>query len=198
MFSFGVMVSGGGSNFKALLEKVQDGSLRAKCAFLIVNNGDCGAVQIAKEFGVPTFHISGKTHPEQLEYEEALLGVLSNHPVDLLLLAGYMKKIPDSLIQALPERILNIHPALLPKYGGKGFWGMNVHRAVIENHEKQSGPTVHLVTSEIDKGRILAQTPVPVLEGDSPEELAARILQQEHRLYWKTVLDYAKTLKLIP
>ena len=198
MFSFGGMASGGGSNFKALLEKVQDGSLRAKCAFLIVNNGDCGAVQIAKEFGVPTFHISGKTHPEQLEYEEALLGVLSNHPVDLLLLAGYMKKIPDSLIQALPERILNIHPALLPKYGGKGFWGMNVHRAVIENHEKQSGPTVHLVTSEIDKGRILAQTPVPVLEGDSPEELAARILQQEHRLYWKTVLDYAKALKLIP
>lgn len=198
MFSFGVMASGGGSNFKALLEKVQDGSLRAKCAFLIVNNGDCGAVQIAKEFGVPTFHISGITHPEQLKYEEALLGVLSNHPVDLLLLAGYMKKIPDSLIQALPERILNIHPALLPKYGGKGFWGMNVHRAVIENHEKQSGPTVHLVTSEIDKGRILAQTPVPVLEGDSPEELAARILQQEHRLYWKTVLDYAKTLKLIP
>ena len=198
MFSFGVMASGGGSNFKALLEKVQDGSLRAKCAFLIVKNGDCGAVQIAKEFGVPTFHISGKTHPEQLEYEEALLGVLSNHPVDLLLLAGYMKKIPDSLIQALPERILNIHPALLPKYGGKGFWGMNVHRAVIENHEKQSGPTVHLVTSEIDKGRILAQTPVPVLEGDSPEELAARILQQEHRLYWKTVLDYAKALKLIP
>lgn len=198
MFSFGVMASGGGSNFKVFLEKVQDGSLRAKCAFLIVNNGDCGAVQIAKEFGVPTFHISGKTHPEQLEYEEALLGVLSNHPVDLLLLAGYMKKIPDSLIQALPERILNIHPALLPKYGGKGFWGMNVHRAVIENHEKQSGPTVHLVTSEIDKGRILAQTPVPVLEGDSPEELAARILQQEHRLYWKTVLDYAKTLKLIP
>ena len=198
MFSFGVMASGGGSNFKALLEKVQDGSLRAKCAFLIVNNGDCGAVQIAKEFGVPTFHISGKTHPEQLEYEEALLGVLSNHPADLLLLAGYMKKIPDSLIQALPERILNIHPALLPKYGGKGFWGMNVHRAVIENHEKQSGPTVHLVTSEIDKGRILAQTPVPVLEGDSPEELAARILQQEHRLYWKTVLDYAKALKLIP
>lgn len=198
MFSFGVMASSGGSNFKALLEKVQDGSLRAKCAFLIVNNGDCGAVQIAKEFGVPTFHISGKTHPEQLEYEEALLGVLSNHPVDLLLLAGYMKKIPDSLIQTLPERILNIHPALLPKYGGKGFWGMNVHRAVIENHEKQSGPTVHLVTSEIDKGRILAQTPVPVLEGDSPEELAARVLQQEHRLYWKTVLDYAKTLKLIP
>lgn len=198
MFSFGVMASGGGSNFKALLEKVQDGSLRAKCAFLIVNNGDCGAVQIAKEFGVPTFHISGKTHPEQLEYEEALLGVLSNHPVDLLLLAGYMKKIPDSLIQVLPERILNIHPALLPKYGGKGFWGMNVHRAVIENHEKQSGPTVHLVTSEIDKGRILAQTPVPVLEGDSPEELATRVLQQEHRLYWKTVLDYAKTLKLIP
>lgn len=198
MFSFGVMASGGGSNFKALLEKVQDGSLRAKCSFLIVNNGDCGAVQIAKEFGVPTFHISGKTHPEQLEYEEALLGVLSNHPVDLLLLAGYMKKIPDSLIQVLPERILNIHPALLPKYGGKGFWGMNVHRAVIENHEKQSGPTVHLVTSEIDKGRILAQTPVPVLEGDSPEELATRVLQQEHRLYWKTVLDYAKTLKLIP
>lgn len=194
MFSFGVMASGGGSNFKVLLEKIKDGSLPAQCRFLIVNNRDCGAVQIANEHEIPFFHISGKTHPDPEDYNNAMLQVLKDKPVDLLLLAGFMKKIPEEVIQALPERIINIHPALLPKYGGKGFWGMNVHRAVIEHKEKCSGPTVHLVTSEIDKGKILAQTPVPVLEGDTPEVLAARVLQQEHKLYWKTVLDYAKAL----
>jgi phosphoribosylglycinamide formyltransferase-1 len=87
---------------------------------------------------------------------------------------------------------LNIHPSLLPKYGGKGFWGIHVHEAVIAANEKESGPTVHLVSEEIDKGRILAQTRVPVEDGDTPETLAARVLVQEHELYWKTIRDYAK------
>ena len=93
-------------------------------------------------------------------------------------------------------RILNIHPSLLPKYGGKGFWGIHVHEAVIAAHEKESGPTVHLVSEEIDQGKILAQVKVPVLEGDTPEVLAARVLEQEHDLYWKTIRDYAAELGL--
>ncbi len=192
MFSFGAMASGGGSNLKAILSHIKDGSLCAECKFLIVNNGDCGAVTVAADFGIPVFHISGKTHPEPKDFENAVLNVFQEHPVDLLLLAGYMKKVPDAVIEALPGRVLNIHPALLPKFGGKGFWGMHVHRAVLAAGETESGPTIHLVTAEIDRGRILAQTKVPVFPSDTPEMLAARVLEQEHALYWRTVRDYAK------
>ena len=192
MFKIGVMASGGGSNFKAIIDRIGEGDLEAQCKFLITNNGGCGAVSHAESYGIPVYHISGKTHPDTVAYEAALLEVIDRHDIDLLILAGYMKALPASLIKRLPDRILNIHPSLLPKYGGKGFWGIHVHEAVIAAQEKESGPTVHLVSEEIDKGRILAQTRVPVVEGDTPETLAARVLVQEHDLYWRTIRDYAK------
>jgi phosphoribosylglycinamide formyltransferase-1 len=194
MFKIGVMASGGGSNFKAIIERIGEGDLEAQCKFLITNNGTCGAVEHAKEYGIPVYHISGKTHPEQAAYEAALLEVLDKYDVDLLVLAGYMKALPVCIVRRMENRILNIHPSLLPKYGGKGFWGIHVHEAVIAAHEKESGPTVHLVSEEIDQGKILAQVKVPVLEGDTPEVLAARVLEQEHNLYWKTIRDYAAQL----
>ena len=194
MFKIGVMASGGGSNFKAIIERIGEGDLEAQCKFLITNNGMCGAVEHAKEYGIPVYHISGKTHPEQAAYEAALLDVLDKYDVDLLILAGYMKALPVCIVRRMENRILNIHPSLLPKYGGKGFWGIHVHEAVIAAHEKESGPTVHLVSEEIDQGKILAQVKVPVLEGDTPEVLAARVLEQEHNLYWKTIRDYADQL----
>ena len=194
MFKIGVMASGGGSNFKAIIERIGEGDLEAQCKFLITNNGTCGAVEHAKEYGIPVYHISGKTHPEQAAYEAALLDVLDKYDVELLVLAGYMKALPVCIVRRMENRILNIHPSLLPKYGGKGFWGIHVHEAVIAAHEKESGPTVHLVSEEIDQGKILAQVKVPVLEGDTPEVLAARVLEQEHNLYWKTIRDYAAQL----
>ena len=194
MFKIGVMASGGGSNFKAIIDRIGEGDLEAQCKFLITNNGSCGAVSHAESYGIPVYHISGKTHPDVAAYEAALLEVIDRYDIDLLILAGYMKALPVSMIKRLPERILNIHPSLLPKYGGKGFWGIHVHEAVVAAHEKESGPTVHLVSEEIDQGRILAQTKVPVLEGDTPEELAARVLVQEHDLYWRTIRDYAKQI----
>lgn len=194
MFKIGVMASGGGSNFKAIIERIGEGDLEAQCKFLITNNGMCGAVEHAKEYGIPVYHISGKTHPDVAAYEAALLEVLDKYDVDLLILAGYMKALPVCIVRRMENRILNIHPSLLPKYGGKGFWGIHVHEAVIAAHEKESGPTVHLVSEEIDQGKILAQVKVPVLEGDTPEELAARVLEQEHNLYWKTIRDYAAGL----
>lgn len=194
MFKIGVMASGGGSNFKAIIERIGEGDLEAQCKFLITNNGTCGAVEHAKEYGIPVYHISGKTHPDVAAYEAALLEVLDKYDVDLLILAGYMKALPVCIVRRMENRILNIHPSLLPKYGGKGFWGIHVHEAVIAAHEKESGPTVHLVSEEIDQGKILAQVKVPVLEGDTPEVLAARVLEQEHNLYWKTIRDYAATL----
>ena len=196
MFKIGVMASGGGSNFKAIIERIGEGDLEAQCKFLITNNGTCGAVEHAKEYGIPVYHISGKTHPDVAAYEAALLEVLDRYNVDLLILAGYMKALPASFVRRMAGRILNIHPSLLPKYGGKGFWGIHVHEAVIAAHEKESGPTVHLVSEKIDQGKILAQVKVPVLEGDTPEVLAARVLEQEHDLYWKTIRDYAAELGL--
>ena len=196
MFKIGVMASGGGSNFKAIIDHIGEGDLEAQCKFLITNNGTCGAVAHAEEYGIPVHHISGKTHPEQAAYEAALLEVLDRYNVDLLILAGYMKALPASFVRRMAGRILNIHPSLLPKYGGKGFWGIHVHEAVIAAHEKESGPTVHLVSEEIDQGKILAQLKVSVLEGDTPEVLAARVLEQEHDLYWKTIRDYAAELGL--
>ena len=196
MFKIGVMASGGGSNFKAIIDRIGEGDLEAQCKFLITNNGTCGAVSHAEEFGIPVHHISGKTHPEQAAYEAALLDVLDRYNVDLLILAGYMKALPVSFVRRMAGRILNIHPSLLPKYGGKGFWGIHVHEAVIAAHEKESGATVHLVSEEIDQGKILSQVRVPVLEGDTPEVLAARVLEQEHNLYWKTIRDYAAELGL--
>ena len=195
MLKIGVMASGGGSNFKAILDRIDCGDFDAKCLFLITNNGNCGAVAHAKNFDVPVFHISGKTHPERSAYESALLEVIDRFDIDLLVLAGYMKVLPTSFIKRLAGRILNIHPSLLPKYGGKGFYGIHVHEAVIAAGEQESGATVHLVAEEVDSGRILAQCRVPVLENDTPETLAARVLEQEHQLYWKTIRDYGEGLK---
>ena len=192
MFKIGVMASGGGSNFKAIIDRIGDGELEAQCKFLITNNGGCGAVSHAEAYGIPVYHISGKTHPDTAAYEAAILEVIDRYDIDLLILAGYMKALPVSIIKRLPDRILNIHPSLLPKYGGKGFFGIHVHEAVIAAHDTESGPTVHLVSEEIDQGRVLAQTRVPVLEGDTPETLAARVLVQEHELFWRTIRDYAK------
>ena len=192
MFKIGVMASGGGSNFKAIIDRIGEGDLEAQCKFLITNNGGCGAVSHAESYGIPVYHISGKTYPDTAAYEAAILEVIDRYDIDLLILAGYMKALPVSIIKRLPDRILNIHPSLLPKYGGKGFFGIHVHEAVIAAHDTESGPTVHLVSEEIDQGRILAQTRVPVEKGDTPETLAARVLVQEHELYWRTIRDYAK------
>ena len=183
MFKIGVMASGGGSNFKAIIDHIGAGDLDAQCKFLITNNAGCGAVNHAKEYGIPVHHISGKTHPDQAAFEAAMLEVLDKYDVDLLILAGYMKALPLCMLKRMPNRILNIHPSLLPKFGGKGFWGHYVHEAVLAAHETESGPTVHLVSEEIDRGRILAQTKVPVLPDDTPDTL----MQNECR---KNILAY--------
>lgn len=194
MFKIGVMASGGGSNFKAIIDRIGEGDLEAQCKFLIVNNGGCGAAAHAEEYGIPVYHISGKTHPDQVQYEAAMMDVLDKYDVDFLILAGYMKALPLCMLKRMPNRILNIHPSLLPKYGGKGFWGIHVHEAVVAAHEAESGATVHLVGEEIDGGRILAQVKVPVLPDDTAASLAERVLEQEHELYWKAIKDYAASL----
>lgn len=182
-----VFSSHSGSNFQAIINSISKGELNAEIVCLITNNSKAYCVERAKQNGIPYFHISNITHPEQKEYEKAILSILNDFKVDLIILAGYMKIVPASVIKSYRNRILNIHPALLPKYGGKGMFGMNVHKAVIESGEKISGATVHLVDEIYDNGKILNQMQVEVLPNDTPESLAERVLEIEHKLYPLTI-----------
>ena len=179
----GFMASHGGSNMQAIIDAIKAGKIDGEAGCVISNNSQSGAIERAKKEGIPFYHISGKTHPDPEAHDKAIINAFRKHNVNLIVLAGYMRKVSSKIIREWEGRILNIHPALLPKFGGKGMWGMHVHEAVIEAGEKVSGPTVHVVDEHFDHGRILAQLEVPVLPDDTPETLAARVLEQEHRLY---------------
>lgn len=189
-----VFASGSGTNFQSLIDAIEEGKLSAKINGLITDKPDIGSIERAKDNGIPYKVIAPSSFNNESEFAKALIDQLKTWNTDLIVLAGYLKMIPYQVIDKFENRILNIHPSLLPKYGGKGFYGLNVHRAVIENKEPVSGCTVHLVNEEFDKGPILAQTEVPILPDDTPEKLAARILKQEHKLLPATVEEYLKRL----
>ncbi|GAB2301042.1 Phosphoribosylglycinamide formyltransferase (GART) [Dionaea muscipula] len=178
-----VFVSGGGSNFRAIHEATLDGSVHGDIVVLVTDKGGCGGAQYARDKGIRVilFPIS-KNEPDGLKSND-LIDTLRRCNVDFILLAGYLKLIPVELVKSYSRCIVNIHPSLLPAFGGQGFYGMKVHRAVIASGARYSGPTVHVVEEEYDKGKILAQRVVPVFASDSAEDLAARVLEEEHRLY---------------
>ncbi len=179
----GFLVSHGGSNLQAILDAIEAGQVPARPCVVICNNSDAAALTRAAAKGIPARHLSSKTHPDPAALDAAILAALQDNEVALVVLAGYMKKLGPGVLRAYRHRILNIHPALLPKYGGQGMYGMRVHHAVLAAGERESGATVHLVTDEYDEGPVLAQAQVPVLPGDTAEALQARVLEQEHRLY---------------
>lgn len=165
-----VFASGSGSNFQAILDAIASGRLNASVCALIASKPGIGAIQKADHHQIPVF------------INETDRAIDSTKP-ELIVLAGYLKPIPTHIIDAYPNRILNIHPALLPKFGGKGMYGRHVHEAVIAAGESESGCTVHIVTEHYDEGPILAQARVPVWPDDTAESLAARVLAQEHQLF---------------
>ncbi len=187
MKNLSVFASGGGSNLQSIIDAIERGELKAKISFVVSNNSDAFALTRARNHGIPTFHISAKTHPCPEQYTDELIRLHEANGVELILLAGYMKILPSALVKLYKGKILNIHPALLPKYGGKGMYGINVHKAVIAAREKESGATVHWVTDVYDEGPVLMQSRVPVLEGDTAEILARRVLDAEHKLYPQAV-----------
>ncbi len=189
-----VFASGSGSNFQSIIDAVQTGKIHARITGLISNKDGIKALDRASSNSIPTAILSENEFFSFKEYSETLLEQLFDWNADLIVLAGFLRKIPDNVIQAYQNRILNIHPSLLPKYGGKGFYGLNVHRSVIESGDTISGCTIHLVSEKYDEGPILDQAKVPVLDNDTPEELAARVLEQEHKLYPQVISDYLKTL----
>ncbi len=182
-----VFASGTGSNFKALHQAVLNHEIPACITALVCDNPEAGALQYARSHKIRTHLIIPSNFPDRQSYEKKLESVLVDEAPDLIILAGYLKKIPDRIVDIFPQRIINIHPALLPAYGGKGWYGLRVHRAVIDNRDKLSGCTIHFVSKIYDDGPIIAWATVPVYTGDTPESLAERVQQQEHILYPKVV-----------
>ena len=179
----GFLASHNGSNMQAIIEACKSGALQATPAVVISNNGESGALARATKEGIPRCHLSSKSHPTPESLDQAILDALLRHQVDIVILAGYMKKLGELTLSHYAGAILNIHPALLPKFGGQGMYGIRVHEAVLAAGEAESGATVHLVTDEYDAGAIIAQDKVPVLAGDTPQTLAGRVLKTEHSLF---------------
>ena len=176
-----VFASGGGTNLQALLDREGDGTAY-RVALVVSNLPDAGALERARNEGRGAVVIPLKDRPPE-EVDSDTLDALRDGGIEMILLAGYLHLVPPGVVRAYRGRMLNVHPALLPAFGGTGMWGMNVHRAVLEAGVGTSGLTVHFVADEYDTGSILAQWPVPVLPHDDPEMLAGRILRVEHALY---------------
>jgi phosphoribosylglycinamide formyltransferase-1 len=181
--NIGVFASGRGSNFQAILNAIEQGILPARVTVLLSNKSDVGAFEIANAYSIPTVHLSQKQFANEALYAAAMLQILSSHNVELIALAGYLKRIPTVVVREFRNRILNIHPALLPSFGGQGMYGHHVHEAVLASGVKLSGATVHLVDEEYDRGPIVLQKTVAVDEHDTPATLAAKVLKIEHEIY---------------
>lgn len=178
-----VFASGRGSNFAAILDAIHNGSLPARACLLLSNRSDAGALELARSRGVSAVHCSRTQFADDVTFVRAMLDVLRSHGTEAVALAGYLKRVPTPVVAEFRNRILNIHPALLPSFGGHGMYGHHVHEAVLAAGAKLSGATVHLVDEEYDRGPIVAQRSVPVFPGDTPATLAARVLTVEHELY---------------
>jgi phosphoribosylglycinamide formyltransferase-1 len=180
--SIAVLASGGGTNLQALIDAADRDELGGRIRAVMSNNSGAFALERARRASIPAYHISAKKYPEPANLARAFNEVLDRHAVNLVVLAGYMKLLPLEIIRRFRSRIINIHPALLPRYGGHGMYGINVHKAVLESGDCMSGATVHFVDEIYDHGPILIQRTVPVLPTDSPESLAARVLEVEHAI----------------
>ena len=189
MLKLGFLASHTGSNMQAIIDACTAGTLAAEPCVVISNNSRSGALARARQENIAAYHLSERTHGEALG--GAILAAMQRHGVEVICLAGYMKKLGAEVLAAYEGRILNIHPSLLPKFGGQGMYGMRVHEAVLAAGARASGATVHLVDEEYDHGRVLAQEKVPVKAEDTPETLQKRVLAAEHRLYTATLARIA-------
>jgi phosphoribosylglycinamide formyltransferase-1 len=184
----GVLVSGRGSNLQAVIDNIENGSLAAEITVVISDQADAFALERARKHRIPAVHLSAKGYKGKREaYDALLVQELRKHQVDLVILAGFMRIITKTLVDAFPHRIMNIHPALLPS-----FPGLHVQKAAIEHGVKFSGCTVHFVDEGMDTGPIIIQAVVPVLDSDSEDALAARILKQEHKIFSRAIQLFAE------
>ena len=181
-----VLASGRGSNLKALMDALGAGA-PGRVALVVSDRPNAAALDRAREAGIPALHVAA-------DDADGLLAALSGNGIGLVVLAGYLKRVPDTVTAAYRGRILNVHPALLPAFGGPGMYGARVHEAVLASGARVSGATVHVVDEQYDRGPIVAQWPVPVRPGDTPDSLAARVLAIEHRLLPAATIAFCRCL----
>ena len=179
MFKIGVLVSGGGSNLQSIIDKSKSGELQCKVE-VIIGDRECYGVERAKEAGIDGYTLDRKVLKKELCRE--IDKIVSERGIDLIVLAGFLSIIDEEFVNKWKGRLINIHPSLLPKFGGPGMYGIRVHEAVLKAGEQESGCTVHYVDTAVDSGEIIAQKRVKVLEGDTPEILQKRVLVEEHKL----------------
>ena len=176
-----VLVSGGGSNLQSIIDNIEQGNLNCEISYVIADR-ECYGLERAEKHGIKNVLLDRKVLKEKLS--DKISNVLENddEKTDYIILAGYLSILSPEFIKKWSRKIINIHPSLLPKFGGKGMYGMNVHRAVIETKETESGCTIHFVDTGVDTGEIILQIKVPVLSDDTPEVLQKRVLEKEHVL----------------
>ena len=196
MKKLAVLVSGGGSNLQSIIDETKNGILKdiAEVVIVISNNPSAYGLERAKKENIKAIALDYK-NMDKKDYDEQMYKLIKESDADIICLAGYLKKVSDTIVKEYKSRILNIHPALLPKFGGKGMYGHFVHEAVVKAKEKKSGPTVHYVDENYDTGSIILQTEVPVYETDTPEDVAKRVLVQEHIIFPKAIKKVIENLK---
>lgn len=187
-----VLASGAGTVLQAVIDGCADGRLAADVCVIISNNSRSGAALRAEKHNIPFRHLSGQTHPEPASLDDAVVEALVGHRTDIVFLAGYMKKLGPRTLAQFRGRIINTHPALLPRFGGLGMYGSRVHAAVLASGEKVTGVSVHLVEGEYDTGPVLAQCEVPVLAGDTVETLSTRVQTRERLFVVETLARIAR------
>lgn len=183
-----VLASGRGSNLQSIIDAINSGEIKdAEIAVIISNNKDAYALERAKESNIKSKFVDAKDFENKVKYDEELSKIIKENNADLVILAGYIKILTKEFVEQFPNKIINIHPALLPKHGGKGMYGKYVHEAVLKSGDSESGCTAHFVTAEVDEGPIISQAKVPVLPNDTVDTLAKRVLAEEHKLFIQAI-----------
>ena len=180
----GVLISGSGSNLQSIIDNIQSGYIpNAKVVIVVSSRSDAFGIKRAEKAGIKAVFIDPKQTSSSYEYSQEITDALVEHAVDLVCLAGFMRMIEKPVLEKFSGRIMNIHPALLPKFGGKGMYGHFVHEAVLQAGEKESGPTIHFVDDQYDHGPVILQRTISVLPEDTPDTLSERVLAEEHKIY---------------
>ncbi len=196
--NIGVLASHEGTTLQAIIDACEAGRIAGRVVLVISNNSDAGALRRARQHEIPNLHISARTHAGVDKSDQAIATALKGANVELVMLAGYMKKLGQPVLAAYPDRILNTHPALLPKYGGTGFYGRRVHDAVLAAGETETGVSIHIVSEAYDSGPIVAQCRIPVSPDDTTDTLMTRVQAREREFVIQTIAEIASGERALP
>lgn len=186
----GVLISGGGTNLQALIDAMEDGNVNGEIAVVISDRINAYGIERAKKYKIDGIIVNRKDYVNKKEFFDALINMLIDYKVELIVLAGFLTILSKDFVERFNEKIINVHPALIPSFCGEGYYGEKVHKAALDYGVKVTGATVHFVDEKADTGPIILQEAVPVMEDDTPEILAARVLQVEHKILPKAVKLY--------